>query len=238
MQLHQALDQCQAQPEPATGAFAVVPVLHEELEDAGQHFRRDADAVVADANHSLPARAFDVDFDQPSVRTVLAGIVQQIAQHLRQARCIGVDQNRLRRRAHLELVTRLVECRPHGLQCIVDRLQRVHRRALEHDAPVPDARQLQQVVDQMRHLLDLTLDQRHRHAANLCALARTGQHRRGIQDRTERIAQLVAHGGQELVLVPVGGFQCQAGLHQRRDVQRMAEHSQWLVPQPAQRAAA
>ncbi len=82
--------------------------------------------------------------------------------------------------------------------------------ALQRDATLTDARDVEQVVDEPAHVIDLPLDD----AA--LALARIGmahaQELQRRQDRRQRVAQLVPEHGQELVLGAAGHLRFRARL--------------------------
>ena len=81
------------------------------------------------------------------------------------------------------------------------RVREIHRRALQHDLAGDRAADVEQVVDQARHVHHLALDdaggaQRHRLGLVRCSAERV--HR--ALDGAERIAQLVRQHREELVL--------------------------------------
>ena len=82
-----------------------------------------------------------------------------------------------------------------------------HRAAPQFDPALRDARDVEQVVDQSREMLDLPLDGRERRARVRIRYQSARQQLAGVADRRERIAQLVGEHRQELVLLPVGLFE-------------------------------
>ena len=75
---------------------------------------------------------------------------------------------------------------------------------LEFDLSSCDPGHVEEVVHQARQVADLALDDR---ALPLQSTAATELHQlQGRQDRRQRIPQLVAQHGQELVLGPIGGL--------------------------------
>ena len=87
----------------------------------------------------------------------------------------------------------------------------------ELDLAARDARDVEQVVDQARQVPHLALDDRALAFAGVDA-AQAHQLQRG-QDRRQRVAQLVAEHGQELVLGAVGVFGACARPDQPGDVE-------------------
>ena len=85
-------------------------------------------------------------------------------------------------------------------------LGQVEGGADEADLPRGDARHVEEVVDQPRELADLLADDLPR--VHVAGLARPDgvEDVHGAGDHVERIAQLVAQHGEELVLGPVGGL--------------------------------
>ena len=93
--------QADAQPalRPAVGRVR----LDEQVEDPGQHLRRDADARVAHAEHSLTALLFDGQTDAAVRLGVLGGVGQEVTDHLRQADRVRLQQERPIGQDHSEL---------------------------------------------------------------------------------------------------------------------------------------
>ena len=85
----------------------------------------------------------------------------------------------------------------------IDQRAQVERAAPQLEDAAGDARDVEQVVEQARHVRELPVDHpaRVRHHGH----GRAGPEQpRGIADRRERVAQLVAEGRDELVLAPAG----------------------------------
>ena len=102
--LHQRLHQRQADAQPVARALQRRIDLREHVEDARQFVGRDADAVVPHSDHGLPAFLLDGQPDVPAPVGELAGVVQQVADHLRQPRRVGVEIDGLRRQRDRQLV--------------------------------------------------------------------------------------------------------------------------------------
>src|SRR3954470_19695072 len=111
MQLDQAADQVETEAEPAERAASGIPGLYEDLEDMWQQIRRDALAVVANADHEHVTWPIDRDRerDVPSRGRVLDGVVEQVGHHLRQAGLVAEHPARRLGQLDRELVLALLE---------------------------------------------------------------------------------------------------------------------------------
>jgi hypothetical protein len=90
------------------------------------------------------------------------------------------------------------------LEGVADLRANVERFAAKLDGPARDARDVEQVFDEARHLRDLPV---HRFEELLLALAHerlAAKHVQRRAQRRERVAQLVRERREEFVLAPVG----------------------------------
>ena len=112
-----------------------------------------------------------------------------------------------------------VDQRPRGLHRRADHGLEIDVILLELELAARDARDVEQVVEQQRHVLHLALDD----LAAPLALALVGGVRiedaHGVADRRQRIAQLVRQRRQELVLAAIGLEQCALGVLEAADVE-------------------
>src|SRR6185503_12490087 len=92
--------QREADAEAALAAVERALALHEKLEHPRQELRLDAAAVVLDGDGGLAFAARRGEADLPALRRVLRGVVEQVGQHLREAREVAHQPYRVR--AHLE----------------------------------------------------------------------------------------------------------------------------------------
>ena len=95
MQLDEASDERQADPQAALRPIQRLVGLHEEVEDVLLHLRRDADAGVADPQHGLVVLAGQADRDPAARLGVLGGVVQQVRDDLLQAGRVALDRDGL-----------------------------------------------------------------------------------------------------------------------------------------------
>jgi hypothetical protein len=133
----------------------------------------------------------------------LAGVVQEIAHHLRESRRITLNPNRLRRRRKLDGKAVALQQRSLILDLRAHDMNQVEPMPPKQHFALADAGYVQQVVYQPRQLLHLPIDD------DACPLHAPGillqsEYLQGAADGSERVAQLVAEEGQELVLVPIG----------------------------------
>ena len=200
-----ALDQVahdrQSDAKPALRSVERLPFLDEQIEDARQHLRRDADPGVAHGQHDVVVDARRANGHHAVRRRVLGRVGQEIRDHLAQARRVAVDAKAVPRHVHSQRVVALLEQRAGHLDRFRDHLGHLDDLGLQLDAAAGDAGDVEQVVHQAREVVDLPLDDRafalrSRLAAQLHQLQRR-------QDRRQRIAQLVSEHREELVLGPV-----------------------------------
>ena len=137
--------------EAALRAVERLALLHEQVEDARQHLRRDADAGVAHAqdDRRSPSRAAR-DGDACRRGSVyLAALVSRLATTCARRTGVAVDgeaAGAARRRSSWWLP--LLEQRARHLDRLGDDLGQLDRLALELDLAARDARDVEQIVDQ------------------------------------------------------------------------------------------
>ena len=184
--------------------------LGEQVEDARQHARRDADARCrARARTAVAAVALG--------RQTRCGRRSSVYLAALLSRLATTCASRVGSPSHAQRLARQVERRARGrARSISGRRSRSPRRddsapgrparVRELDLAARDARDVEQVVDQPHQVLDLALDRSRGLAAIAGSGRRAGMPSRcsGVADRRQRIAQLVRQHRQELVLAPVG----------------------------------
>ncbi|MCZ7560103.1 MAG: hypothetical protein M5U30_08735 [Burkholderiaceae bacterium] len=124
----------------------------------------------------------------------------RVAENLREAHRIAVDRRGSPRQAKLEP-------QPAGLRRAVEAVGgrgedvgEVDRAALEPQFSAGDARGVEQVVDQPRHVRDLPLDDVAQVLQHCPVGTRVFQKRGDHADRRERVAQFVRHDGQHIAV--------------------------------------
>ena len=175
-----------------------------------QQFGRDAHARIAHFDHHhrhrrrlSSVRRLNAEPDAAAFVGVLGGVGEQVDQHLLQPRSVSKQKDRLQRQRHLELVPALIDQR-------LGRLDRPLHDAAQGDLLLAqlnpasgDAGDFQQIIDQMRQLPQLTLDDMARLLLQgRFALLQTQQLHR-VGQGGQRVAQLMAEHRQKFVLAPV-----------------------------------
>jgi hypothetical protein len=159
--------------------------------------------VVAHAHDDRAAAAPRGDADATLLARVLGRVVEQVADHLREARRIGVEVDRLARHAHEQQLALRIDHGHGRLDRLADDRLQLHALPLELHLALRDARHVEQVVDEARELRDLAVDDLARHAQRRVAVVRAAEDLARVADRRERVAQLVRQHREEHVLAPV-----------------------------------
>ena len=131
VQLGDAAHQREPEAEAARAAVGAALALHEEVEHAGQHFRRDTDPRVADTQHGQPVRGAQRDLDLSPRRREPERIAHQVADDLLEARLVHVGPHRIERDG--ELVVLGAPARGERRDALPHRLRQLHGTALERD---------------------------------------------------------------------------------------------------------
>ena len=199
VQLDEAARQREAEPGARLAGLRVRSV-HERLEEAGAQLGREV-AAVGDAGHGVPVHRVHRRDHAAAARRAADRVLEQAREHLREPPGIGVHQDGALPRPDGEaqrLAARGLRGRVGGPP---ERGAEVHRLAVQLDAPLGDPREVEEVVHEPPELPGLPRD--HRGVARDPGVAaRLEQVPRGGH-RGERVAQLVADRGEELVLAAV-----------------------------------
>ena len=168
----------------------------------GELLRRDAGAVVPDADDALSPLLGDGHVDTLSAAAVLGRIVQQIAEHLTQPPWVSGDGDHLLRALGiLQSDALLAEELPVGVHRVLQfrfQIQRLHRQG---EAAVLNAGELQQLLHHVGQPVGLRHDDVHPFAHVARVLQLTALNRlRPAGDGGERGAQLVGDGRNKLRL--------------------------------------
>ena len=183
-------------------------------------------------NDHFAAVSLGVDLDAALALAVLAGVVAQVAEHLRQAHRIGLDVDRLRRQVDHQLVLEVQGHRPAGLDSVMDDRRQLHPLLAQLEIVAGDAAHVEQIVDQPHQAAQLPLHGVARLFLQLRAGVGALHDLERVAQRCERPAQLVRESGEELVLAPIRFAQGFAALFDRlarvhlcRDVSEVAHHA-------------
>ncbi|MCY1213798.1 hypothetical protein D9M72_255950 [compost metagenome] len=204
MQLDQALDQRQADAQPALRGLRRAADLHEHLEDRAQHVGCKAGAVVAHLDHRDALLRAQHDADRSAGRRVLGGVVEQVREHLREPHRIAAHHERLAAQVHVQRVPGAFEHGPAQFEGVLDHRIERHGFHAQFDLAARDARDFHEVVHEPHHVVDLAAHE-FVVAQRLGGLIRLAlqQRQRGAH-RRERVAQLVRQRGKKLGLALVG----------------------------------
>src|SRR5579862_3765825 len=109
MQLDQLLDERQTYAETTARATPLSFALGKQLKEIRHLLDRNADAAVGDRYHDLGPALLGRKLNVARGLGVFRGVVEQIGKHLREAREIAIENQRLGRQQHLKLVLALVD---------------------------------------------------------------------------------------------------------------------------------
>ena len=107
-------------------------------------------------------RALDREPDATAAVGELAGVVQQIADDLRQASRVGVQVHRRLRQRDRQFLTHAFAQRTDGFHGVVDDRRQFDALLAKLHLAAADAAHVEQVIDQPHHLADLPLQHVHR----------------------------------------------------------------------------
>ena len=204
VQFRQPLHQRQTDAQAAFGAAQCHLGLREHAEQRDHAVGRETDAVVRDGHHQL--LAFDARAQRnASARVgVLGGVGEQVRQQLRDAQRIRMQRGRTRRQLDRQRVALGIDHRARRLHGHVDDRAQRHVALLELELALGDARDVEQVVEQVRHLAHLALDDLARplHLRRLDPLR--SKHLRRAAHGCKRVAQFVRQRCEKHVFLAVG----------------------------------
>ena len=191
VQLDEALDHGEPDAEAALAAIKGALALGEELEHMRQQLRVDADAVVAYGDHGLAAVGGGAELDAAAFAGVLGAVVEQVADHLREAREIAVHPDRRAWQVDEQRVPLGIEQSARGFHAMLDHLAELDRLLLQADLALGDARHIQEIVHQLGEMRHLALHHLARPGDSGIRGRDAPHHLRRIADGRERVAQLV-----------------------------------------------
>jgi hypothetical protein len=191
VQPNEVLRDGEAEPEAARRRCGARARLAEPVEDVRQEGGVDAAARVGDGDDGPAVVRLDADVDATAARRELHGVGEHVHDHLLQTRGIAVDDHGRRAGRAREHDAAGVGDRPHGLGGRGHHGPHVERRHVELELAGDDARDVEQLVDELPLQPRVALD----HVERLLALAGAdpagAQHAGPPEDRRQRRAQLV-----------------------------------------------
>ena len=203
VELHEVPDDGQAQPQPPAPAGGGGLALAEALEDVGQELRLDPGPRVRHGQGDLGPGPHPAHGDLSSSGRELDGVRHEVPHDLLEPVGVAHQGPRLRVHGRNQGHAFALRGRPHGVEGRPDHGHELEGLELDAQAAGHDAGDVHQLGDQARLQLGVARDRvegaLHRGRIRLAFRAEdVGP----AQDRGERRAQLVGHGGQELVLQP------------------------------------
>ncbi len=150
MKLDEVADDRETEADAAVRARRAAVRLAKALEDVRQEIGRDADARIADDDFDVRVDALDADLHDPLFRCELHGVRNEVPHHLLQA--VGIAGNRagagIENRLHADLLGIRSERR--RLDGIPHHVRHVDRLDVQPDLPRDDARDVEDVFDNLR----------------------------------------------------------------------------------------
>ena len=212
VKLDELADQREPDAEAARGPLRRLIALHEEVEDARQQVGAHAHAAVAHAQQGLAALDAGPDADGAAGGRELERVADEVGDDLLQPR--GVPGHPHRAAVDRDVVTLGDARRAQGGHGAPRGGQQVHGTGLEDDLAGHHAPDVEQVVHQPREVLGLPGDDLGGPRTAQVVDAQALQHGHRAADGAQRIAQLMAEHGQELVLRAVRALRRRARGHQ------------------------
>ena len=217
MRQHQALDDRQAEPEPARRAIGGLALLHELVEDLRQvlapRCRRRRRSTRSSA---VPPSARAVMRMCPPAGVYLDALTSRFEITCARRAASPSTHSGWSAEVRPEQLPLPLERRACGLHRHADGLAQVEPFLAQFDLARGDSRHVHQVVDQPHQMFGLALDDRALLLEDIGA-AQPHHMQRG-DDRRQRVAQFVAEHRQEVVLRAVRPVGLAARLGQRGDV--------------------
>ena len=200
VELDEMLDQRQAETEAGMHSGARAVRLAKTLEDHGQDARRDALPGVADDDLDVGVHPLQVHLDPAAPRCELHRIDEQVPHDLLEPVRIARDRPRARIEHALQTDPLGFGGRPHGVEGRLDDGREIHLADVEAHLARDDARDVEQVVDQLDLGVGIALDDLERAGRRGLALDLSGtQHARPAVDRIQRRTELVRQDRQKLI---------------------------------------
>ena len=166
--------------------------------------------VSATRTSTMPVVAPIGDVDAPAFLGELHGVADQVEEHLFEPADVA-EHDRIWRGRELQLDPLGRGGGHHRLDDVPQQLAKVDLVALERQPPAGDAREIEQVVDQLCLPRRVVVNGLERACGDRGRQRALLKHRRPSEHRVERRAQVVRHDRDEFVLEAVGGFRLGAG---------------------------
>ena len=178
--------------------------LCKQVKNLWQHFRGNTDTVVRHPDHGIIPLSGDSHANQPASVCIFRGIAQQIHSHLFDTPWIAVNPERLSWQKEGELMTPGSQERTCGIGRTVHDAAQFHPLRGEPEFPFRHAADVEQIIHQPDHLLHLPLNDPPGLLDDRIIRAHLLQDAQSIENRRERIAQLVGQQCHELLFPTIG----------------------------------
>ncbi len=169
----------------------------------GQHLRGYTNPRIADPDHTLPVLAPDRHLDPAARRRVLERVVEQVEHDLREARTVTQHLDRLGLDRERDVVLLHPGIAAQGEERLAGDLVQVDAALVELDPAGEHVRDVEQVVDQVRQMAHLAVDDGALAGGLLGRRAGMIDNMQRGPDGAERVAQLAPEHGEELLENPV-----------------------------------
>jgi hypothetical protein len=199
MELDQLLGHRQSNPKSSLSPRTRAIELHKPLEDLRQQAGRDADAVIGDPHYDIKSLPLDSDIDVTTTVAVLAGIVEQVLEHLGQPHRVRVEKHGLGQRGDRQGLSTALEGRPAWLSGLHEDQAKADSRLPNLEPILRNPGDVQQVVNHPLHPEHLPFHRRERWLDQARVAMGQPQDCKRVHDRAERVSELVRHGGQDFV---------------------------------------
>ena len=151
-------------------------------------------------------------------RRIFRRVIDDVGGNLGQPDRIAENPQRLVRELYAHAMAFLFDERLACFQRVAEKIRCVDTRPVQVDLAETDPGDFKKVVDKANEMIDLTLRHIQQARLRIHGSKFPFEHIHGIADRSERVAQFMRQGGEELVLAAVGFLQRGFGLMARRHV--------------------
>ena len=212
MQLHESLHEGEPDTETPLAAVDGRLDLREHLENRGQFLRGDSESCVAHRDDQVAVLLICTETDSPTGIRVFRGICQQIRDDLRDPQGIYDDRYGSFRHFDAQGMAARVNERSRGFDRRIDHCGKLDGCLSQFQFAEGDSGNVQQIVQQHRHVLRLAADD-----VIAPAQLRLGDTGHGgdsgrLSNRSQWVAQFMCQCREEFILAAVGLTEFRAGL--------------------------
>jgi hypothetical protein len=216
--LRQALGDRKADAQAACGMLMRAIGLGEQFEDPLAHVRWDTYAGVANAHQGMSAVTTNIQANSPSLRRVPIRIVEDVGQDLHQSSTVPIHVQYVAVKRERQILLLRREGRLESVDCGTDQRFELQQLFLQANRATRNASDIQQIVNEVRHVMHLSLHDLTGHAQIRVRVFGLLENLSGSADRGKRITQLVRESREELILAPISLAQETFGLVSPGDI--------------------